>query len=291
MFKLLKELEHLFDGTLGNFNTTLVSIELKPDAKPYHARPYPVPAIFKETVRKEVQRLCDIGVLEKCNESAHAAPTFIIANKSGTVRAVSDFQHLNANVKRKPFPIPKISDLILELEGFSYATAFDLIMGLMFVQTYLDDLLIITTGSFHNHMEHIRIVLQRLSDAGLHVNADKSTFCAEETEYLGFWIPRHGVQPMTNKIEAILNIAPPSNRNQLRWFIGMVNYYRDMWIRRSDLLAPLTALTSTKTRWAWTTAHQNAFNKIKDVLSQEGLLAFQTLIRHFIFILMPVITN
>ena len=79
---------------------------------------------------------------------------------------------------------------------------------------------------------------------------------------------------MTNKIEAILNIAPPTNRKQLRRFIGMVNYYRDMWVRRSDLLAPLTSLTSTKARWAWTPIHQAAFLKIKEVLSQEVLLAF-----------------
>ena len=98
MFSLLKTYEHLFDGTLGDFNTTPVSIELLPDAKPYHARPYPVPVIHRETVHKEVQRLCDIGVLEKCNDSAHAAPTFIIAKKSGTVRVVSDFRRLNTNI-------------------------------------------------------------------------------------------------------------------------------------------------------------------------------------------------
>jgi hypothetical protein len=81
LFNLLKTFEHLFDGTLCDFNTTPVSIELMPNTKPYHARPYPVPFIHKENVRKEVQRLCDAGVLKKCNDSAHAAPTLIIAKK------------------------------------------------------------------------------------------------------------------------------------------------------------------------------------------------------------------
>ena len=78
--------------------------------------------------------------------------------------------------------------------------------------TYIDDLLVITSGSFHDHLQHVRIVLQRLSEAGLRINADKSTFCAIEIEYLGFWITRQVVQPMTNKIEAIQNIAIPATR-------------------------------------------------------------------------------
>ena len=98
---LLESFKHLFDGTLGDFDTAPVSIELLTGAIPYHARPYPVPVIHKETVRKEIQRLFDLGVLEKCNDSAHAAPTFIIAKKTGTVRVVSDFRRLNAKISNE----------------------------------------------------------------------------------------------------------------------------------------------------------------------------------------------
>ena len=96
--------------------------------------------------------------------------------------------------------------------------------GLACVRTYLDDLLVITSGSFHDHLQHVRIVMQTISEAGLRINADKSTFCAIEIEYLCFWITRQGVQPMTNQIEAIQNIARPATRRQLRRFIGMINF-------------------------------------------------------------------
>ena len=50
--------------------------------------------------------------------------------------------------------------------------------------------------------------------------------------------------PIPKKVQAIQDIATPKAKKQLRKFIGMVNYYRDMWVRRSETLAPLTALTS-----------------------------------------------
>ena len=45
-----------------------------------------------------------------------------------------------------------------------------------------------------------------------------------------------------------------------------------MWIRRSDILAPLAKLTSKEAKWKWTEEHQNAFDTIKRILSQETLL-------------------
>ena len=77
----------------------------------------------------EVQRLCKVGVLKKVNRSKWAAPTFIVPKKDGTVRFISDFRELNKRIKRKPYPIPKIQDLMLKLEGFQYGTLLDLNMG------------------------------------------------------------------------------------------------------------------------------------------------------------------
>eukprot|EP00804_Cyclotella_cryptica_P013932 CCRYP_002440-RA/>CCRYP_002440-RA protein AED:0.42 eAED:0.42 QI:61/-1/1/1/-1/0/1/0/106 len=85
-------------------------------------------------------------------------------------------------------------------------------------------------------------VFVRLQDAGLTVNARKSSFCAVETEYLGYVLSRDGIKPQTKKVQAILALAPPQNVKQLRRFLGMVHYYRDIWARRSEILAPLTNL-------------------------------------------------
>ena len=52
----------------------------------------------------------------------------------------------------------------------------------------------------------------------------------------------------------------------------MINYYRDMWVRRSDILTPLAKLTSKEAKWQWTEEHQHAFDTIKRIVHEETLL-------------------
>ncbi len=79
--QLLKKYESLFDGTLGDWKTKQVSFQLKEGVSPYHGRAFPVPKVHKETIIKEVERLCKLGVLERQSASEWASPSFIIPKK------------------------------------------------------------------------------------------------------------------------------------------------------------------------------------------------------------------
>jgi hypothetical protein len=57
---LLRKYEHLFDGTLWNFETSDVKLNLKEDAKPYHAKAFPVPKNHHDTLKHEIERLVRI---------------------------------------------------------------------------------------------------------------------------------------------------------------------------------------------------------------------------------------
>ena len=59
---------------------------------------------------------------------------------------------------------------------------------------------------------------------------------------MGYIFTRDGIKPQSNKVQAILTIQPPNRVKQLRRFLGMVQYYRDLWARWSEMLAPLTSL-------------------------------------------------
>jgi hypothetical protein len=109
---------------------------------------------------------------------------------------------------------------------------------------------------------------------GLKVNANKSHFAVSEIEYLGYWITRNGIQPLPKKVEAIQCIAPLTTRKQVQSFSGLINYYRDMWPRQSEILAPLTCLTSKDVPFQWTDVEQQAFDKIKAIVCHKILLSY-----------------
>jgi transposase InsO family protein len=324
LLNLLNKFKDLFDGTLGTWNTDPVELELKEgDCKPYHSKPYPVPYSQEQQLKEEIKRLIEYGVLRKVNRSEWACPMFTVKKPDGSLRSLADLRELNKRIKRKPYPLPKINDILQKLEGFQFATSLDLNMGyyhielspnssrlctivlpwgkyeylklpmglcnspdifqekmselmegLEFCRAYIDDLLVVSKGNFANHLEHLEQVLTRLSAAGLKVNATKSHFCCDELEYLGYLVNREGIRPTMKKVEAITKIATPTTHKQLRSFIGMVNYYRDMWPKRSHLLAPLSALTSSKAKWNWTEECQKSFDQIKAMIARETLLTY-----------------
>jgi hypothetical protein len=190
------------------------------------------------------------------------------------------------------FPWGKYSYMRLPM-GFAgsadifQAEMMDLMESLEYVRAYIDDLLVITRGTLEDHLEKLREVLRRLRDAGLKVNAAKSFFSTHEIEYLGYILARGGIKPQQKQIQAILAINPPNNVKELRKFLGMVQYYHDMWAKRSEMLAPLSDLVGecgeTKTTrknkvkkrpWHWDSIHQIAFDNVKTTIAKEVVLAY-----------------
>jgi hypothetical protein len=88
--------------------------------------------------------------------------------------------------------------------------------------------LILTKSRFKDHLLKLEIVLSRLSTAGMRMDISKSKFFAEQIEYLGYWITRQGIQPMRNKVEAILNIKALKKRKEetttpVYWYIQLLS--------------------------------------------------------------------
>jgi hypothetical protein len=95
-------------------------------------------------------------------------------------------------------------------------------------------------------------------------------------------------------VQAILALNPPNNVKELRHFLGMVQYYRDMWARHREMLAPLTDLVGecreTKTTkmnktkkktLRWDPIHQQAFDNVKAAIAKETVLAYPDISKPF----------
>jgi len=133
LYSVLQKYEDLFQGTLGEWPDEEISVELTKDAVPYHCgKPIRIPHAHLETLKKEVKRLVDIGVLEEVDGSRAGpwcAPSFIVPKKDGRVRFITDYRELNKRIRRKPWPMPHVADLIQDIGSYTYVTALDLSMG------------------------------------------------------------------------------------------------------------------------------------------------------------------
>ncbi len=139
------------------------------------------------------------------------------------------------------------------------------------IYVYLDDILIFS-HSLQEHVQHVRRVLQRLLENGLYVKAEKCVFHAQSFPFLGYIVSVEGMRMDPDKIQAVVDWPTPDSRKALQRFLGFANFYRHFIRSFSQLAAPLTALTSTKTLFSWSSAAEAAFTKLKGCFVSAPIL-------------------
>ena len=130
LIKLLQWFKELFNGTLGTRKTNPVYFELKEDANPIYSWPYPVPKVNEEMSKKYVELLVLLWVLEVANDPEWGSWSFAQPKpKYSCVHFISVFRNLDKQLKRKPYLMTKINEILLKLEVFQYDISLDLNMG------------------------------------------------------------------------------------------------------------------------------------------------------------------
>ena len=90
---------------------------------------------------------------------------------------------------------------------------------------YFDDV-IIFSKTIDQHCHRLQTVLQRFRAHGLKVKASKCSFGANEVIYLGHSVSSTGIHTDPSKTKAVQGLPPPTNLEQLRYFLGLAGYYR-----------------------------------------------------------------
>ena len=93
-----------------------------------------------------------------------------------------------------------------------------------------------------------------------------------EVTYCGYVISGDGIQPVAAKVDAIKNAPEPKDVNQLRAFVGMLNYYHRFVPDAATILEPLHQLLRKGSTWQWQKEKQEAFAKSKELLQSVELL-------------------
>ncbi|PIK35199.1 pol polyprotein [Apostichopus japonicus] len=146
--------------------------------------------------------------------------------------------------------------------------------GLPFVFTYIDDLLI-ASNTKEEHEQHLRAIFERLQDHGVVINPTKCVFGADSVDFLGHHVTSQGISALPEKVTAIQAFTEPTTLKQLREFLGMFNFYRRFVPHCADLLLPLTDMLKGERKNAKITlndAQQKAFSQAKETLAKTTLL-------------------
>ena len=144
---------------------------------------------------------------------------------------------------------------------------------LPFTTTYLDDLLI-HSQTLQDHKEHLHILFECLSQAGLTLRGDKCTIGLTKVKYLGHTVSGKSMEPDPQKIVAVSDWEIPNNVGELWSFLGLASYYRRYIYQFADIAALLNHLTNKGVPFIWDNNCQVAFEALKKCLTQSPILAY-----------------
>jgi len=96
---------------------------------------------------------------------------------------------------------------------------------------YLDDF-VIHSASFDEHLQHVDVTLNLLSDAGFKLNPSKCEFAKSSFKFLGFKVSAEGIAPDPEEVQAIDSMLIPRNVCEVRRFLGAAVFFSEThtWI-------------------------------------------------------------
>ena len=141
------------------------------------------------------------------------------------------------------------------------------------VEVIVDDL-VVWGENVEQHDERLGQVLDRCRERNLKLNREKCHFRVSEVHYVGHVLSADGVKPDPKKVEAILVMPTPTNREGLQRFLGVVTYLSKFIPNMSQKSAPLRQLLQKDVEWSWGQVEDDAFASLKTAISSATVLKF-----------------
>ena len=174
----------------------------------------------------------------------------------------------NYNFKRMPFGLvnaPASYTIMMNkvLQGLNWK----------FLLCYMDDILIFSS-SFEEHLNHLDQVFEKLREANLTLKPSKCKFATDRVLYLGHYLSQQGIEVNDRKIEAVKSYPKPTTLKKLRGFLGLCSYYRRFIKDFAKIASPLYKLLKKDAKFEWTANQEDAFLKLKDLLTTTPVLNY-----------------
>ncbi|QRW17416.1 Retrotransposable element Tf2 protein [Rhizoctonia solani] len=238
------------------------------------------------------------------SKSSISSPVMFVPKKDGSRCLVVDYRRLNNRTKKNVFTKLDLRwgyNNVRVKEGDEWKTAFRTKYGLyeslvmtfgltnapaafqhfmnklfkdlldVCVIIYLDDILIYSRDDAI-HTQHVHEVLRRLMDNQLFCKASKCTFHVTSVEYLGIIVSDKGFSLDKLKIQAVQEWPTPTKVKEVQLFLGFANFLRRFVANFSHMARPLHNLVKKDVPWKWDTREQEAFQGLKDAITNAPVL-------------------
>ncbi len=139
---------------------------------------------------------------------------------------------------------------------------------------YIDDILHFKGATFDEHLAILDDILKLIATAGMQVSAEKSRFCQESLEYIGFQLNRTGYKPLPSRVDEILRLEPPKNVKQVRAFLGTINFIKNHIKDRAQICESITRLPKKDVTFIWDEEQKQAFQRVKAAIAESIMLEY-----------------
>ncbi|GFT61666.1 retrovirus-related Pol polyprotein from transposon 412 [Trichonephila clavipes] len=256
--RLFQEFKDVFSrnsSDIGHTTVTQHRIDTA-DHPPIKQHPRRLPFAKQEEVGTLLREMQENDIIEP-SSSPWASPIVLVRKKDGSTRFCVDYRKLNDVTKKDSYPLPRIDDTLDTLSGHKWFSTLDLKSGYWQVEVHPEDrekqhsLPAKDYGSskscrgrtFEEHLQNIRKVLSKLSDANLKLNPSKCKFFQKEVNYLGHIISAEGVRTDPEKVSAVKNWKRPEN-------------------------------LQSKQKFQWTKECEDSFLQLKEALTSSPILIY-----------------
>ena len=147
------------------------------------------------------------------------------------------------------------------------------LQGLDCCLAYIDDT-ICHSPTFEDHLADLDAVFDRFRKANLKLKATKCKLFQTSCKFVGHIVSGAGIAVDPQKIACIVNWPFPKTLTELRAFIGLASYYRSFCQSFASIASPLTECLRKGVILEWTEKRQEAFDRLKTMLTSASLLAF-----------------
>ena len=140
--------------------------------------------------------------------------------------------------------------------------------------TPLIDDVIIHGRTREEHDHNLRTALDKASASNLRLNPEKLVVGATQVEYFGHLITDKGLKPDPEKVQAIEQMPPPSDKKELQTVLGMITYLSKFAPQLSEITKPMRDLLKDDVDFSWDKPQAEALTKVKQIITAKPVLAF-----------------